>query len=313
MTRSERTVADAAHAWLKRCERDGLDTQTVKTYRSQVGNHVLPRLGSRVLSELRRADIKDFVDEMLDDNSREMTRKVLVSLKSLLGEAVEREWIDASPATSVKLKRQTRHIKRAEIPTKEEIRLLLEHAKPRHRALIVTAVFTGMRISELRGLTWEHVDFERRILRVRGRANRLNEMGSPKSSAGTRDIPMAPMVVGALQAWQPNCPNGPLGLVFPNGAGNIETYGNIMRRVFYPLQIAAGVVDASGRPKYGFHALRHAAASMMIEQNWPAKKIQTILGHSSVTMTFDVYGHLFTRAEDDVELFDKMEADLIAA
>ena len=138
-------------------------------------------------------------------------------------------------------------------------------------------------------------------------------MGSPKSSAGTRDIPMAPMVVSALKEWQADCPRGDLGLVFPNGAGNVETYGNIMRRVFYPLQIESGVVDADGKPKYGFHALRHAAASMMIEQNWPVKKIQTILGHSSVTMTFDVYGHLFTRAEDDVDLFEKMQTDLLAA
>ena len=52
---------------------------------------------------------------------------------------------------------------------------------------------------------------------------------------------------------------------------------------------------------------------MMIEQNWPVKKIQTILGHSSVTMTIDVYGHLFTKAEDDVELFGKMEEELMAA
>ena len=73
------------------------------------------------------------------------------------------------------------------------------------------------------------------------------------------------------------------------------------------------MVRKDGKPKHGFHALRHAAASMMIEQNWPVKKIQAILGHSSITMTMDVYGHLFTRAEDDVELFGKMEEDLMAA
>ena len=100
---------------------------------------------------------------------------------------------------------------------------------------------------------------------------------------------------------------------FPNGAGNVESYGNIMRRVFYPLQETAGIVDGSGKAKYGFHALRHAAASLMIEQKWPAKKIQVILGHSSIMITFDTYGHLFTRAEDDVELFEKMEQDLMAA
>lgn len=52
---------------------------------------------------------------------------------------------------------------------------------------------------------------------------------------------------------------------------------------------------------------------MRIEQQWPPKKIQTILGRSSITMTFDVYGHLFNRAKDDLALFDKLEKDLMAA
>nr|WP_244273874.1 tyrosine-type recombinase/integrase [Stappia indica] len=68
-----------------------------------------------------------------------------------------------------------------------------------------------------------------------------------------------------------------------------------------------------GKPKFSFHALRHAAASLFIRQGWPAKKVQTILGHSSITMTFDVYGHLFDNAGDDVDLFVKLEADLEAA
>ena len=62
-----------------------------------------------------------------------------------------------------------------------------------------------------------------------------------------------------------------------------------------------------------FHVLRHAAASMMIELRWSAKKIHAILGHSSITVTFDAYGHLFTKAEGDVGLLEKMEQDLMAA
>ena len=252
MTTALKNVRDAAEAWLKRCKREGLDRQTIKTYRSQAEKHILPRIGDRELADLRRADIREFVDEMLDENSREMTRKVLVSLKSLLKEAVEREWIPASPAAEISLKRQTRHVKRADIPTKDEIRLILEHAPARHRPLITTAVFTGMRISELRGLTGDNVDFDRRLISIRGRANRLNEMGSPKSRAGTRDIPMTPLVTRTLRDWQDDCPAGALNLVFPNGAGNVESYGNIMRRVFYPLQVSAGIVHPDGKPKYGF-------------------------------------------------------------
>ncbi|MZR31504.1 tyrosine-type recombinase/integrase [Sneathiella litorea] len=73
------------------------------------------------------------------------------------------------------------------------------------------------------------------------------------------------------------------------------------------------IVDSEGQPKFGFHSLRHAAASLFIEQGWTPKKIQVLLGHSSINMTFDVYGHLFHNPEEDVAQMAKMESDLLAA
>ena len=111
----------------------------------------------------------------------------------------------------------------------------------------------------------------------------------------------------------PDCPAVNLNLVFPNGKGNIENHSNIHNRIFVPLLVENGIVDENGAHKFSFHALRHAAASLFIEQNWPPKKIQALLGHSSINMTMDVYGHLFESPEDDVELFAKMQQDLLAA
>lgn len=123
---------------------------------------------------------------------------------------------------------------------------------------------------------------------------------------------MAPIVIETLMAWQPVCPKGDPNLVFPNGKGNIENHSNIHSRVLVPLLIENGIIDGTGNPKFSFHALRHAAASLFIEQNWPPKKIQALLGHSSVNMTMDVYGHLFESPEEDAELFAKMEETLLA-
>ena len=119
MTTATRTVRDAAETWLKRCKGEELDTQTIKTYRSQVETHVLPRIGGAVLADLGRGDIEEFMDDLLEQISREMTRKVMVSLKSLLNLAVARGWIATSPAALVKLKRQSRHDKEA-IPRSED-------------------------------------------------------------------------------------------------------------------------------------------------------------------------------------------------
>lgn len=190
---------------------------------------------------------------------------------------------------------------------------MLRAAPTKHRPLIVTTIYTGMGMSELRELRWEDVDFTRSIIQVRQRADRFKKIGKPKSGSSRRDIPIAPSVKKVLMAWKVDCPEGEMDLVFPNGIGNVESPSNIPNRVFYPLLIDAGIVKADGKPKFSFHALRHAAASLFIEQGWPAKKVQTIFGHSSITMTFDVYGHLFDNAGNDVDLFAKLEANLEAA
>ncbi len=106
-------------------------------------------------------------------------------------------------------------------------------------------------------------------------------------------------------------PQAPHDLVFPNGRGNVENLGNIHRRGFGALQIACGIVKDDGKPKYGIHALRHAAASLFIEQGLTPKRVQAIMGHSSIQMTFDTYGHLFPSPDDDQAAMEQIEARLI--
>ena len=179
--------------------------------------------------------------------------------------------------------------------------------------MFVTAIFTGMRISEIRGLTWAGVDFERRLIRVYQRADQFCQIGAPKSRAGVREIPMAPTVLETLSKWKVQVPDSDLGLVFPNSVGKVQNYANIYNRVFKPMLVREGIVDEAGKPKFAIHALRHAAASLFIEQGWNAKKIQTLLGHASINMTMDVYGHLFENAEEDLAMFEKLDQELLAA
>jgi integrase len=79
----------------------------------------------------------------------------------------------------------------------------------------------------------------------------------------------------------------------------VENHANIANRGFYALQRSAELVDEDGKPRYGLHALRHFFASWAIERGFSAKRVQALLGHSSIQMTFDRYGHLFPSLEDD--------------
>jgi integrase len=308
------TVAEAAELWISRSELEGLERSTIKQYRAHAVLHINPLIGREKLARLSSPLVESFRDALLKKGSRAMARIVLTSLKSILGEAQRRGLVAHNAAQPVKVDVRKRDSSKIavgrDIPSKQEIQTILASAG-RLRPLLVTAVFTGMRSSELRGLTWDNVDLERKVLHVRQRADQWGVMGAPKSAAGNREIPMSPMVVNVLREWRLACPKGPLNLVFPNGAGNVESHSNILHRGWYVLQQHAGIVGTDGEAKYGFHALRHFFASWAIEQGFSPKRLQALIGHSSIQMTFDVYGHLFPSLEDDHAKFAAGELSVV--
>jgi integrase len=119
--------------------------------------------------------------------------------------------------------------------------------------------------------------------------------------------------LNSLRQWREVCPKGTLNLVFPNGRGNAESLTNIYKRCWQPLQVKCGLVT-NGEPRYGFHMLRHAACSLFIAYlGWTPKKISTVMGHSSIAITFNRYGHMFENKEADKEAMQKLEAAVSAA
>ena len=99
----------------------------------------------------------------------------------------------------------------------------------------------------------------------------------------------------------------------PNTLGKVQPLSNIAHRVWRPLQKAAGLVDGKGEPLFNFHTLRHFAASHWIAtRKFTPKRLQMLLGHSSIQMTFDRYGHWLPSDEDEHEILDQAELGLVA-
>ena len=197
-----------------------------------------------------------------------------------------------------------------DIPTPEEIRRLLKAAADtaiRPRTSLITAIFTGLRASELRGLRWLDVDFKHGQLQVRQRADRYCKIGPPKSELGVRAIDFGPHLLNALKEWKLACPKGEAGLVFPTAEGKVEHHANMLRSLA-SMMAAAGLTDKAGEPKYALHSLRHYFASWCINRKadggreLPPKNVQQLLGHASIVMTLDLYGHMFPRGDDRAEL-----------
>lgn len=311
------TIAAAADLWIARCERDGLERTTILAYQQHVNLHIVPYLGSVKLSRLSGPTVNAFRDQLLDaGRSRDMVRRVLASLTALVGEAQARGLVAVNNVRAVtKTKRGKRAEPRIEMPPMDELRAIIAATPDRHRPMILTALLAGLRASELRGLFWEDVDLKQGEIHVRRRVDRFNKFGPPKSEAGTRTIPMSPLLANSLRQWRLVCPKGELGLVFPNGAGKVENHGNLLSRIFWPIQIAAGVTvplrDGQPDAKYSLHALRHACAALWIEQGFGPKRIQVLMGHATVAMTFDRYGYLFEAREADAMAMAAITAKLV--
>jgi integrase len=335
------TVAEAGRLWLKRCEADGLEQSTVDYYQQHLDRHIIPVIGAVKLSRLTVPMLTTFQDKLRElGRSPIMVRKVRISLGALLADAQRRGLVGQNVVHALPRSLRGKEARAAarqkgklrvgvDIPSPDEIRAIIATVSngggsDGRCCLLLTAIFTGLRISELRGLRWDDVRLKRSELHVRQRADRYNKIGPLKSVAGERVIPLPPVLISTLRKWRLACANSELGLVFPAGDGSVESYVNITRHALVPTLLAAGitlpVLDEHGKPfkngggkpiiaaKYGWHSLRHFYASWCINRKvdggleLPPKMVQQRMGHASIAITMDVYGHLFPSGDDGAEL-----------
>jgi integrase len=330
------TVGEAGDRWIAACTSAGLERTTIDAYRSHLELHIKPFLGKRKLSQLSVPMVTDFERKLRDGTETEkrrsvaMVKRVRADLGALIANAQEEGLVARNVVREVRAKRRRGRERQAErrakpklrvgvdIPAPNEIKAIINTLQGVWRPILLTVIFSGLRASELRGLRWANVDLARREIHVRERADEYKELGRPKSASGERTIPIPPIVANTLREWQLKCPKSKLDLVFPSPVhGDVVGLQYIVRRGLWPVQIAAGITkvgkDGNGKitdiAKYsGLHALRHFFASWCINRKveggleLPAKLVQERLGHSTIAMTLDIYGHLFPRMDDSEEL-----------
>jgi integrase len=314
------TIADVAEKWIRTVEAGNRERSTIRQYRQHIDLHIVPRIGGLKLSRMTRAHCEHLRDGLLSGDKKlslALARKVWVSFKSMLGNVHTKHL-----AEGVKIAATDREDEKFEagrdIPTPDEVKRVIAAAadKPRLCALLKVAALTGLRASELCGLRWFDVDLKDNVLHVRQRADRWNNLGPLKSKKARRTIPFGSDLALALKRWKLACPKSDLDLVFPTGTGTVLGYKTLAYQFESALR-AARVVDKHGKPKYSAHAFRHFFASWCINprsgggRELPAKVVQTLMGHSSIKITLDIYGHLFRDKPDRAEI-EASEAALLS-
>lgn len=211
------TVTEAGELWIATATNAGREASTIAQYRQHLTLHIAPYLGARRLSELSVPVIRVWQDQLSQDGrSAAMVKRATTSLDGLISDSMDRGLVVRNVVREMARRRSGSRAHEArqkeplrvgrDIPTGDEIRAIVEALEGRYRPILLTAIFTGLRASELRGLRWPDIDLARGELQVRQRADRYDAIGPPKSKAGYRTVPLPPIVTATLREWRLACP-----------------------------------------------------------------------------------------------------------
>jgi integrase len=304
----------------------GVALRTWQDYRYHIEENVIPLIGGVALSELKPVLVDEWMRTLrgrgLGDRTIEYARSVL---RRALQFALEWELLDRNPAgakfRAAKRKRAVRSGEpRIRFLDPSEARTFLEAAKgDRHEGLYTLAITTGLRPEELYGLRWKDLDLENHRLtinqvvsktrRKKGEQVSRYEFGPPKTDKSRRTIDYPSFVAELLSSEKQFVTENrrlagerwnEVGLVFPSQVGTPLEERNVLRR-FQTL------CEGNGLPKLRLYDLRHTHASLLINEGVHPKKISERLGHSSIKLTMDTYGHLFEGSDrDSAEKMEKL-------
>lgn len=315
---TQETLREAAEEWVAGARGGSIRTRsgdifkpsTVHGYEQTLRLRVLPVLGAARLSAITAADLQKFVERLLGDGLDASTvRNALMGLRAIYRRACRPGGaVAVNPTRGLELPAVRGRRDRIVDPStaSELLAALPESVRP----VWATALYTGLRRGELLALTWADVDLASGVIRVeRSYDPRSGETGEPKSRAGKREVPIAAVLRDHLAAHRARC-EWKAGLVFGRSAGRPFNHSTILKRAEKAWRAAAvdrarkaGAADAElERVAREFvapltlHEARHTFASLMIAAGVNAKSLSTYLGHSSIAITMDRYGHLLPGA-----------------
>jgi integrase len=223
-------------------------------------------------------------------------RKLLVTLGQIFRYAARHQYVSYNPfvdAERPKGKRRKNHIK---VLNPDEIKALLEAEKDvKYNTLFRLAIFSGARQGEILGLKWSDIDWENSQVHIQRTFNH-QRFYDTKTETSNRKIDLGPSMMAELKKWKLACTPNRRNLIFPNESGHPMNYSNLVQRYYQPALTKAKI------GKTRFHDLRHTYASLLIDQGENIKYIQTQLGHSSPTVTLDVYAHLMKETNQEAAI-----------
>lgn len=316
-------VSEAVDMWLEICQtegREGRDPVSAATYKyySYIADIMKAYPWKKGIRELAKPDIVNFRSWLIAEHGRYLAAKNLTYFHAVLAEMSTRGLIDSNPVSGVSVRKETRYSEPVVIPTQKEVEALLKAADElanskdvqiakaweRYRPMLYLAVDSGMRPQEYVVLAGRNV--MKHGVQVERALDRSGELSVPKTPASRRFIEISPETLKMVAYYRDHkAVKNPYDLVFPTATGKWQSLDNWRKRGFFAALEKAGLVIAEmvdGKeivtPKYTPYSLRHFFASMLIAEKTDIAKITALMGHTDISTTYDVYGHLIERSAD---------------
>lgn len=268
---------------------DAYKPSVLRGYETSMRLRVLPELGGTRLTEITRLGVQDLADRMLADGHDPSTiRNTLIPLRALYRRALARAEVAVNPVTGVEL--PSVRGRRDRVASPAEAAALIDAVCEDDRAVWSTAFYAGLRLGELLALRDDDVDLELGVIRVERSWDSREGIIEPKSRAGRRAVPVVAALRPHLAARRLRRPDA--ADFFFGDRGRPFNRNALVNR-------ANRAWKKAGLAPIGLHECRHTFASILIAAGVNAKALSTYLGHSSIQITLDRYGHLMPGNEDE--------------
>ena len=296
--------------WLENCAKGSIKDSTYQEYEAAMKNHLNPVFGSKPLAKIGRKEVKELIARKKKEGLSSSTiRNILAPLRGMYNEAIENEDAHFNPASNLGKINKKQPGAPINPLTREEVGILLEKAEektPDLYPLLLCAARTGIRQGELIALKGADIDFHGRFIEVNRTLSR-GKLTSPKSGK-TRRVDMSGQLTAVLQDLLSKRKALALRkeIEKPSGErrGAAEVTGEIMEGWLFTTPIGTQLNPSNLRKAFNrllelaelrrvrFHDLRHSFASLLIQQAESLAYIRDQLGHHSIQITVDTYGHL---------------------
>jgi integrase len=288
---------------------DGFSWSTAAGYRSYLRKHIKPKWGSTPLAEINALGVSEWLKSLpLSPKTRGQVRALMHLLfeRAMLWDLIE---LQRNPIELVKVKDSSRRQRKPQILAPEKFRELVAILGEPYKTMAIVAMCTGLRVSEVLALRWEHIDFKAGLMLVQqGVVN--GRIGRVKTEASHDEVPLDPAFAAVLKDWKGN---RTAGLVFPSHVTGGCYYAGIIQR-----QILKRKGEKIGVAGLGWHTFRHTYLSLLDETGAPIGVQQKLMRHSNVATTMNVYGNSTLKAKQRanskvVQMVMKQESPLAEA